>query len=106
MKKYFWIALNSLVIIFVFTRSKAHVETKSNPNIYTQTSQHEIQIQTLPDIEITLDEIVASGFNLPVQVTNAGDGANRLFVVEQTGKILIIQNDSVAKLSIPSRLHQ
>jgi uncharacterized repeat protein (TIGR01451 family) len=95
MKKYFWIALNGLLIFLVFTRSKAYFETKSNLNVTTQTSHRDLQLITLPDVEITLDQIVASGFNLPVQVTNAGDGTNRLFVVEQTGKIRIIQNDTV-----------
>lgn len=46
------------------------------------------------DIAITLIEI-ASGFNAPVQVTHAGDGSDRLFVVEQPGRIVIIQNGTV-----------
>lgn len=54
---------------------------------------------TLQDIQIKVDEVVASGFSAPVQVTNAGDGSDRLFVVEQTGKIRIIKNGSV--LSTP-----
>jgi glucose/arabinose dehydrogenase len=38
---------------------------------------------------------VASGFSSPVQVTNAGDGSGRLFVVEQTGKIRVIKGGVV-----------
>ena len=34
----------------------------------------------------------ASGFQSPVQVTNAGDGSDRLFVVEQQGRIKILVN--------------
>ena len=44
---------------------------------------------------ITIDEIVASGFTRPVQVTHAGDGSNRIFVVEQPGTIRIIQDGRV-----------
>jgi glucose/arabinose dehydrogenase len=33
---------------------------------------------------------VATGLSKPVFVTNAGDGSNRLFIVEQTGKIKIV----------------
>ena len=33
---------------------------------------------------------VATGLSKPVLVTNAGDGSNRLFIVEQTGKIRIV----------------
>ena len=34
----------------------------------------------------------ASGFDLPLLVTHAGDGSGRLFVVEQSGLIRILQN--------------
>jgi hypothetical protein len=34
----------------------------------------------------------ASGFQSPVQVTNAGDGSDRLFVVEKQGWIKILVN--------------
>ena len=39
--------------------------------------------------------LVASGFELPVHITNAQDGSNRLFVVEQRGRIQILQNSSI-----------
>ena len=42
---------------------------------------------------------VASGFSSPLDIQQAGDGSGRLFVVEQGGKIKIIQNGSV--LSTP-----
>ncbi len=44
---------------------------------------------------IQIDEVVAEGFTRPVQVTHAGDGSGRLFVVEQRGKIKIIQDGQV-----------
>ncbi len=44
---------------------------------------------TTPDIDLAF---VAGGFEDPVFVTNANDGSNRLFVVEQPGTIQIIQN--------------
>ncbi len=53
----------------------------------------------LPDVEIKVDEVVASGFDHPVQVTHAGDGSGRLFVVEQPGTIRVIKNGTV--LSTP-----
>jgi len=49
-------------------------------------------------LTLALDSIV-TGLSLPVFVTHAGDGSNRLFVVEQAGRIRIFQNGSL--LSTP-----
>ncbi len=51
------------------------------------------------DIAITVDEVVASGLDRPVQVIQAGDGSDRLFVVEQPGRIRVVKNGSL--LSTP-----
>jgi uncharacterized repeat protein (TIGR01451 family) len=50
----------------------------------------------LPDVDITIDDVIVSGFNRPIQVTHAGDGSDRLFVVEQTGRIWIVRNGAVS----------
>lgn len=45
---------------------------------------------------VTLDlEAVADGFDAPLGVTHAGDGSGRLFVVEQTGAIRILDDGRV-----------
>ncbi|MCY4070420.1 MAG: PQQ-dependent sugar dehydrogenase [Chloroflexi bacterium] len=41
--------------------------------------------------DVVLSEI-ASGFNRPLYVTHAGDGSERLFVLEQTGKVWVIKD--------------
>ena len=38
---------------------------------------------------------VVSGLNLPVSIANAGDGSNRLFIVQQSGQIRIFKNGSL-----------
>lgn len=43
---------------------------------------------------ITISQF-ATGFSAPVQITNAGDGTNRLFIVEKGGLVKIINNGTV-----------
>ncbi|MBI5033000.1 MAG: PQQ-dependent sugar dehydrogenase [Chloroflexi bacterium] len=38
---------------------------------------------------------ISSGLSEPVSITHAGDGSNRIFVVEQTGQIRIIKGNSL-----------
>ena len=45
-----------------------------------------------PDLSL---ELFADGFTRPVAVRNAGDGSGRLFVVEQAGRILIVDGGAV-----------
>src|SRR5712664_1560443 len=47
-----------------------------------------------PTLQVELAP-VASGFSSPLDIQQAGDGSGRLFVVEQGGKIKIIQNGSI-----------
>lgn len=49
--------------------------------------QNESEAQPPMQLEKILDELV-----LPVQVTHAGDGSGRIFVVEQQGRINIVKN--------------
>jgi len=52
--------------------------------------------ETAPDpTQYKLSVVVAENIEHPVYVTNAGDGSNRMFVVDQTGLILIIGADGV-----------
>ena len=84
------IILLVLVTILLFTQS---------PEIVEATSERATAPLALPDVQITISDVVASGFSMPVQLTHAGDGSGRLFIVEQTGKIRIIKNGTV--LSAP-----
>ena len=44
--------------------------------------------------DVTLQPL-ATGLSAPVDIANAGDGSGRLFIVEQAGKIRIIQNGTL-----------
>jgi glucose/arabinose dehydrogenase len=47
-----------------------------------------------PSGDISL-ELVADGFSRPVAVRHAGDGSDRLFVLEQDGRIVVVEGGSV-----------
>ena len=42
-----------------------------------------------------LTQVVSNSFSHPVIITHAGDSSGRIFVVEQGGRILIVQSNSV-----------
>jgi glucose/arabinose dehydrogenase len=46
------------------------------------------------ETNIELEPVVTSGLGSPILLTNARDGSNRLFIVEQTGRIKVLQPDS------------
>jgi glucose/arabinose dehydrogenase len=46
------------------------------------------------DLTITLEE-VAGGFEAPIFLTHAGDGLGRLFVVDQAGKIFVMEDGTL-----------
>jgi glucose/arabinose dehydrogenase len=48
-----------------------------------------------PNFILTANEIVASSLSYPVQVTHPGDDTDRLFIVEQSGKIKIVANGNI-----------
>jgi glucose/arabinose dehydrogenase len=53
-------------------------------------------------------EVVASGLTAPVYLTHAGDGTDRLFVVDQPGKIWLIENGQLLNtpfLAVTDRVH-
>ncbi len=45
-----------------------------------------------PEISLSLK---VSGLDRPTHIANAGDGSNRLFVVEQQGRIVIVKDNSL-----------
>jgi glucose/arabinose dehydrogenase len=64
--------------------SKVLAQTKASPPSMTGPFSGR---GSFPTIQL---EPVAAGLTLPVTVTHAGDGSGRLFVVQQTGEILIL----------------
>src|SRR5437667_10433935 len=45
-------------------------------------------------VRIDLEPFIASGLNQPLYLTNAHDGTNRRFVVEQPGRVSVMQPGS------------
>jgi glucose/arabinose dehydrogenase len=66
----------------------------SAANTRVARDQHD-PAQTPADRVVVVNEIVASGFSQPLQVSHAGDRSERLFVVERQGLIHVIQGGNV-----------
>lgn len=47
---------------------------------------------TIPDIKL---DLIAADLDAPVTITHAGDGSERLFIVEQAGRIRVIKNNKL-----------
>ncbi|MBN1217466.1 MAG: PQQ-dependent sugar dehydrogenase [Anaerolineae bacterium] len=73
------------------------VKPTSPPTPETDTATKPATQASIPPLEsLSLNLTpVAEGFQRPTFVNHAGDGSGRLFVVEQTGKILIIKDGRV-----------
>lgn len=62
------------------------------PTLTPEPTAVQLPEPTLPDPASATWVEVASGFLRPLLVTHADDGSGRLFVVEQDGRILVVQN--------------
>lgn len=82
------LAALALLSPVLWTAHRAGAHTDSGPDIAPS------QTSTLAWPNLTF-ELVAGGFASPVFVTHAGDDSGRIFVVEQAGRIQIIQNGVV-----------
>lgn len=75
-----------LVVVFVLLVAGC---TTSEPGAPEGEDEGEEDVGALGDVAL---ERVATGFHQPLHVTNAEDGSDRLFVVEQPGTVWIIQD--------------
>lgn len=59
----------------------------------TCTANLHAQTEATPLVNFT--PLITQGLNAPVDITNAGDGSNRLFIAEQGGKIKVYKNSTL-----------
>jgi glucose/arabinose dehydrogenase len=91
------IATILLGVMFIFFKNQT-VEAKDELRVadFEIESASRVERQSIGEgIQISVDKIVASGFVNPVHLSHAGDGSSRLFVVEQPGRIMILQAGQV-----------
>ncbi|MEM8531864.1 MAG: PQQ-dependent sugar dehydrogenase [Chloroflexota bacterium] len=55
----------------------------------------EVALVSLEDLRINVEPVV-TGLDRPLYVTHAGDGSNRLFVVEKAGRIIFLRDNTPA----------
>ena len=78
----------TLLALLVVAAACAPQESSSQESI----SQESSFVAAIPDAQNVQLTLIADGFDRPLFVTHAGDGSGRLFVVEQTGRIRIVQD--------------
>jgi glucose/arabinose dehydrogenase len=86
MKRLLSFAIVALFVFVILLASRA-ILFAQNQQIYLPLVLNNHSQVAWPAVAL---EEVASGFDLPVHVTHAGDGTGRLFVVEQRGTIRLI----------------
>lgn len=59
--------------------------------VMASTHQSETQTGTQSILAVQLQPVITTGLSSPVFVTSARDGSNRLFIVEQPGRIKVLQ---------------
>lgn len=92
------IGLVLIILVYISSTSEKYLSPIKTPNDESVKPDGSVETGQAPvpaDIQITVSEVIASGFTRPVQVTHAGDGSQRLFVVEQIGFIRVIKNGEV-----------
>ena len=75
------------------TAGAAHTES---PTETATASPEPLPAPDLPNPESYAWVQVSAGFVRPLLLTNAADGSGRLFVVEQAGKIMVLENGTAA----------
>ena len=93
-KRLLFIGLSlGLFALFIQPPNFAVSTPPKEPQLPARSSQPPDSV--LPNVQITINQIVAAGLSSPVQATHAGDGSGRLFIAEQTGKIRILKNGQI-----------
>jgi len=82
-----WTRRGWTALAFVMAVASFGMSCSGNSNSSGPPPPPTLQVELVP---------VASGFTNPLDIQQAGDASGRLFVVEQGGKIKIIQNGTVA----------
>lgn len=79
--------ISLIVLLFVFTPAACSQDTQ------TQTQTQKQSDNDLPSVRLSR-AFPKMTFTRPLFITHAGDESNRLFVVEQRGRILVFENKS------------
>ena len=84
-----------LILTFLVACSSNQTTSNASPTETVAEPTSLPFVSAIPDIKNARLIQIAGGFERPLFLTHAGDGSGRLFVVEQTGSVHIIQDGEV-----------
>lgn len=77
------------------TPTTSPISTDTPEAVETATQEQPAQATALPDPEQYAWQPVLQGLTVPVFVTGAGDGSGRLFVIQQSGQIMVARDGAL-----------
>ena len=97
--------ITTAIFLWIIIATPGPAFYRAQANFYKATFAPQ---EILPaEVSIELEPIVTTGLSAPVLVTSARDGSNRLFIVEQTGRIKVLQpgsNTPTVFLNVASKI--
>ena len=88
--------LASVLALCACSAGQPKVVAPTSPSSGTNSTTSAPTTMPLAQLQLQLTPFITQGLDAPLFLTHAGDGSGRLFIVQQTGEIRVVENDKLA----------